>query len=138
MPDNRPPIDPIIQLERVRKAKQAQAGAAGPDTALPDTEDEVALEFSRRHGEVLRYVNPWHRWLQWDAGRWRRVDDLRVFHSVRLIAREYAKFHDDKKLGKDAATAAIERAARNDRRHDTRVDVWDADLEIFNTPGRKR
>lgn len=110
---------------------------SNPDAALADTEDEVALEFSRRHGAVLRYVNPWRRWLQWDARRWRRVDDLIVFHLARSVAREYAKIYDNKKLGKDAATAAVERAARNDRRHDTPADAWDADLEIFNTLDRK-
>jgi hypothetical protein len=56
---------------------------------------------------------------------------------VRKIAREYAKHHEDKKLGKDAATAAIERAARNDPRHDTPAEVWDADLGFFNTHARE-
>jgi hypothetical protein len=99
---------------------------------LSGTEDAVAFEFSSRHATSLRYVNLWHRWLRWDGARWLRVDDLSVFHKVRLVAREFAKMWDDKRLGKDAATAAIERTARNDPRHDTPADAWDADLETFN------
>jgi len=68
---------------------------------------------------------------------WQRIEDLRVFHSVRLIAREFAKLHNDKKLGKDAATAAIERIARNDRRHDTPSDAWDTDPAFFSTPTKE-
>jgi putative DNA primase/helicase len=110
---------------------------AAVETALPGTEDEIALEFSRRHDGRLRYVNPWKKWLQWGGACWQIVGDLSVFHAVRLVAREYAKLNDDKKLGKDAATAAIERSARNDRRHDTPFDAWNAEARAFNTPNRK-
>jgi hypothetical protein len=137
MPDGQPPDDdPIIRLEQVRKQKQAPKGN-DPDAALEGTEDEVALEFSGRHDGMLRYVNPWRKWLQWTGARWQIIDDLSVFHAVRLVAREFAKLHDDKKLGKDSATAAIERSARNDRRHDTPTDAWNAMARIFNTPNRK-
>jgi putative DNA primase/helicase len=137
MPDGQPPDDPIIRLEQVRKQKQAPKGN-DPDAALEGTEDEVALEFSRRHAKQLRYVNLWHKWLQWNSARWELVETLWVFHQVRLVAREYAKLHDDTKLGKDAATAAIERTARNDRRHDTPSDAWDIDPRLFNTPDRRK
>jgi hypothetical protein len=102
--------------------------------ALAGTEDEIALEFSRRHAETLRHVNLWHRWLQWINGHWRTVETLWVFHEVRLVTREFAKIYDDKNLGKDAVIAAIERCARNDPRHDRPSNVWDLDLMFFNTP----
>jgi hypothetical protein len=60
-----------------------------------------------------------------------------VFHLVRGIARAYSKIYQDKKLARDAATAAIERAARNDRRHDRLPDIWDSDIETYGTPPRK-
>jgi outer membrane murein-binding lipoprotein Lpp len=67
---------------------------------------------------------------------WRRIEDLSVFHQVRLLARQYAKLNNDKKLARDAATASIERAARNDPRHDTSVEAWDLGLRAFHTPNR--
>jgi putative DNA primase/helicase len=140
MPDGQlPDDDPIIQLEQIRNQRQTAAPPPiDPDGALPGTEDEVALEFSNRHAHELRYVNLWHRWLRWDGVLWRRVDDLSVFHLVRQVAREYAKCHNDKKLGRDAATAAIERAARNDPRHDRMPDIWDSDEERLITPNRNQ
>jgi putative DNA primase/helicase len=108
---------------------------ATPDATVSGTEDAVALEFSTRHAENLRWVNLWRKWLRWEGDRWRLIETLWVFHQVRLIAREYAKIFEDKKLAKDAATAAIERAARNDPRHDTSADAWNLDTKIFNGAG---
>ena len=134
MPDGQLPDDPIVRLSQVREKKRQPTGSdADPSAALEGTEDEVALEFSRRHPE-LRYVNLWHRWLRWEGALWRRIEDLCIFHEVRLVAREYAKLHGDKKLSKDAATAAIERIARNDRRHDTLPEVWNIDPQHFSMP----
>jgi putative DNA primase/helicase len=138
MPDNQDE-DVLVRLEQVRKSKQTHANQPQGDPAAPlsGTEDEVAVEFSNRHAAELRYVNLWHHWLRWEDAMWRRVTDLSVFHAVRKIAREYANIHNDKKLGKDAATAAIERVARNDPRHDTPADTWDVDDDLFNNPNRK-
>jgi len=34
------------------------------------TDDALALEFTRRHRDDLRYVHEWGRWLRWDSTRW--------------------------------------------------------------------
>jgi hypothetical protein len=128
-------MDNIARLaERQKRQRAPKTNPVAPDAALPGTEDEIAMEFANRHAGELRYVDAWHRWLQWVGSHWQRIEDLRVFHWVRLVAREFAKLNNDKKLGKDAATAAIERIARNDRRHDTPSDAWDPDPELFSTP----
>ena len=46
--------------------------AALADDALPVdlTEDALALEFTRRHRDELRYVHEWGKWLRWDGARW--------------------------------------------------------------------
>jgi len=124
--------DNIVRLEQAREKRKREH--SDPDVALCGTEDEVALEFSNRHAHELRYVNLWHRWLRWDGAVWRRVEDLRVFHLVRRVAREFAQRDKDQKLGKSAATAAIESMARNDPRHDRLPDIWDADIEIVGGP----
>jgi putative DNA primase/helicase len=127
------PNNGVDKLDQVRATPPLPDN---PDIALAGTEDEVALDFARRHDGDLRYVNPWHQWLRWAGDCWQRIDDLSVFHAVRRVAREFAKLHQDKKLGKDAATAAIERIARNDPRHDTPADAWDLNSKIFNTHNR--
>jgi D5-like protein len=140
MPGDSPPSSGnIVELAAARSAPAPPAPTQpdSPDTALSGTEDEVALEFSRRHDGQLRWVNPWKTWLRWTGARWQLIETLSVFHAVRRVAREFAKIHQDKKLGKDAATAAIERIARNDPRHDTSAGGWDVDTETFSTPNRK-
>ena len=129
------PDDPIVQLAEIRRrGKNAPPPSPDPDEALSGTEDEVALEFSRQNAETFRYVKLWNSWLRWDGGVWRRVNDLSVFHIIRKLARAAAKKYQDKKLGRDAATAAIERAARNDPRHDRLPEIWDADRRQLGTP----
>lgn len=129
-------VSNIELLAEKRTGKKANP-STDPDVALAQTEDEVALEFSRQHADSFRYVKLWSQWLQWDGAIWRRVEDLSVFHRVRTIARAYSKKYSEKKLARDAATAAIERAARNDRRHDRLPDIWNCDTETYGTPPRK-
>ena len=126
--------DPIVQLAEIRGRGKAQPPSADPDEALSGTEDEVALEFSRQNAETLRYVKLWNSWIRWDRTVWQRVNDLSVFHIIRRLARQYAKLYQDKKLGRDAATAAIERTARNDPRHDRLPEIFDGNLEQLGTP----
>ena len=138
MPGNNPPSSGnIVELAAARSAPHPQPEPNDPDTAEPGSEDAAALEFSRRHAGELRWVNPWRKWLRWDIACWQLVETLWVYHQVRLVAREYSKMFREKKLARDATTAAIERAARNDPRHDTAPGSWNANMEIFNTPNRK-
>ena len=36
-------------------------------TVPPDNEDAIALSFSKKYKDVLRYVAPWHKWMKWDG-----------------------------------------------------------------------
>jgi putative DNA primase/helicase len=129
------PDDPIFQLAEIRsRGKAHPAPSADPDEALSGTEDEVALEFSNQNAETFRYVKLWNSWLRWDGAVWQKINDLSVFHLVRKLARAASKKYQDKKLGRDAATAAIERATRNDPRHDRLPEIWDADFRQLGTP----
>ena len=54
------------------------------------TEDALAIEFTRQHGEHLRYVAAWNRWLIWDGCRWNVDMTIHVFELARGICREAA------------------------------------------------
>ena len=100
------------------------------------SEDGLALEFSTRHAETLRYVAMWGSWLEWDGRRWARERTLKVFDEARLICRHAVEHGGDpKRLLSGKTVAAIESLARSDRRHATTADVWDADPWSLNTPG---
>jgi putative DNA primase/helicase len=103
------------------------------------SDDALALEFTARHAEVLRYVAKWGAWLYWDGTRWKNEDTLKAFDMARAVARHFAnacnKPDHRPKIASASKVAAIEKLARADRRHAATVDQWDADLWLLNTPG---
>ncbi|MFQ5509614.1 MAG: phage/plasmid primase, P4 family [Leptospirillia bacterium] len=127
-----------------------QAPAAGPqETQQQDDqedtrtrwvgEDAIALTFSARHGRDWRYVAQWGRWMFWSGKRWRKDETLHANNLIRRICREAANAMQSPKVGPRLATngtaSGVERLARNDRRHATTTDQWDADTWLLNTPG---
>jgi hypothetical protein len=43
-------------------------------------EDALALAFAGRHGDELRYVSFWGKWLKWTAGKW-QVEKTAGWHT---------------------------------------------------------
>ena len=67
--------------------------------AVPVTEDDLspeysddalALEFSSRHVDELRYCHQWGTWLHWDGTRWKFEKTLKTFDMARSLARQFA------------------------------------------------
>jgi putative DNA primase/helicase len=104
------------------------------------SEEALALRFSRKYEDELRYVAGWGRWMCWDGTRWHEDDTLVVFDRCRAICRRAsaecgdAKERAAMKIAAAQTVAAIERLARADRRHAATVDQWDADPWLLNTP----
>ena len=103
----------------------------------PFSEDALALEFTRQHGDDLRYVAAWGRWLIWYGDRWRFDDTVHVFDKARAVCREASikKNKPQNALASAKTVAAVERLAKADRKHAATVDQWDADPWLLNTPG---
>ncbi|MEZ5762826.1 MAG: hypothetical protein R3D69_00280 [Xanthobacteraceae bacterium] len=106
----------------------------------PDlTEDALALEFTRRHGQGWRYVASWGQWLVWTGTQWQRESTLKIYDLARAVCREAAANCDNLKLRAKLASAstiaAVERLARADRHHAATTDLWDRDAWALNTPG---
>jgi putative DNA primase/helicase len=113
-----------------------------PPTSDPDippfgSEDHLALEFSARHADALRFVAVWGRWLQWGGMVWNFEDTLAAFDLARRIARQFAAMESDRALAKATVVAAIERLAKSDRRHAAEVDSWDPEESLFNAPNKQ-
>ena len=101
------------------------------------TEDALALEFTRQHGEDLRFVAAWGKWLQWDGRRWDFDLTIHAFDRARKICREAAARANkgQKTLAKANTVAGVEKLAKADRVHAAEVEQWDHDPWIFNTGG---
>jgi putative DNA primase/helicase len=114
---------------------KALVAAAIADNPL--TEDALALRFSERHANDLRYIATKSCWLKWDDARWYEENTYLAFDLARRSCREAAQeFGNGKPLTHvySAKTiAAVERMAKADRRQATTIEQWDVDDFKFNT-----
>src|SRR5271157_1326949 len=64
----------------------------------------------RHHGQDIRYVGPWKKWLAWDGIRWaidRAAVERRAKDTVRQIYQEAASLHDKTERAEAAKWATI-------------------------------
>jgi putative DNA primase/helicase len=130
---------------RHRKPKERCSEPSASPFAAPFSpefaDDALALQFSTRYGNDLRYTAAWKRWSTWDGTRWAKDESLYVFDLARSGCRSAASWaaalqqeYIARHIASAATVAAVERLARTDRRHAATVDQWDADPWLLNTP----
>lgn len=138
-----PQTDPLAALTAAVAAEQKKQAKPRTKTKKPNghagdaikpSEDDLALTFTASHGDQLRFVAEWGRWLLWDGAHWRFEETYLAFDLARSVARDFAIAKEDRSLAKATVVAAIERLARADRRHASETDQWDRDLWMFNRP----
>jgi putative DNA primase/helicase len=124
----------------VRKVRQACDPRAVESDAHPPafTDEALALRFTERHANRLRYVVGWGRWMIAEADCWRPDETMLAFDLARAICREASAECNDARIAPAIASAktvaAVERLAKADRRHAATVGQWDADPWLLNTP----
>lgn len=124
-------------------ARSADEADGADDRPAAYSDDALALRFTARHADDLRFVSTWGRWLIWNGQRWAIDETQRALDLARDIGREAsAEIIAEKgpaRLAASVASAktvtAIERLARADRRHASVTEDWDADPWVLNTPG---
>jgi putative DNA primase/helicase len=106
------------------------------------SEDRLALRFTERHANDVRYVATWGKWMCFDQGRWVEDAILSVFDRCRVICREASetcialnKEPLAKALMSAVTIAGVQRIATSDPRTATSVGQWDQDIWLLNTPG---
>lgn len=112
-----------------------------PDVAaIPPqySHEALALRFTAKHADNLRYTATWGKWFIWDGNRWHKDDTWRVFELARMICREASSEYGEERFAVKVASAdtiaAVERLARADRCHAATVNQWDSDPWQLNTP----
>jgi putative DNA primase/helicase len=105
-------------------------------SADPFTEDALALRFSERHADDLRYIATKGQWLKWDGDRWLPEATLLAFDlarkSCRIDAQEYGNGKPAAGISSAKTVAAVERLAKADRRQAATLEQWDADDWLMN------
>lgn len=129
-PDYDPAEHPSAQIIQHPSAKQG---------GLPEFSDEaLALKFTAEHGDNLRYVKIWDKWLFWNGKRWDFDATALVISLIRTMCRREASRivspANAKAVGSAKTVRAVEYLIRADRRHAATTDQWDADPWIIGTP----
>ncbi len=143
---SQPTAENVKWAEELFTRATADLGIADPEAARSMaaaasglSEDALAVAFTTRHGEGLRYVAEWGKWLSWDGTRWRFDRTLRVFDLARAVCREAAATLDNPRSRARIASAqtrgAVVQLAMADRVHARASEEWDADPWLLNTPG---
>lgn len=128
--------------DKIRAAINGAAPPPGPgdgETRSPEfSDDALAREFTGRYGEDLRYVSLWGDWLLWDGGKWAPEKTLATFDLARAVcveaAQRCAKKREATGIASASTVSAVERLARSDRKHAAKIDQWDCDDWLINTP----
>jgi putative DNA primase/helicase len=100
------------------------------------TEDALALRFSERHADDLRYIATKGTWLKWDGARWYPEATHMAFdlarQSCRADAQAYGNGRPPNSVYSAKTIAAVERMAKADRRQASTIEEFDANDSIFN------
>jgi phage/plasmid-associated DNA primase len=133
--------DPSVSTSALAELGGALAQICSGETLSPRfSEDALALRFSQKYSDDLRYVHRWGIWLRWEGARWIEDSTLHTFDLARRVCREASAECGDSekanaaKLASKATSAAVERLAASDRRHAADVEGWDSDPWLLNTP----
>ena len=105
------------------------------------SDDALAQAFATFYGDDLRYTAAWGRWSIWNGHAWKTDDTRRVLDMAREVCREESESCKDEKLPEHWPPRGRLRpsnlAQADHMRHAAKVDQWDADLWILNTPGSR-
>lgn len=107
-------------------------------TAAPQfSDDYLALKFTEKHKDTLRYTAIFGRWSQWMGKVWQTDDTLKTYTLARAVCREHAaecnQAKERKAIASAKTVASVVNLARSDERHAATKDQWDANPWLLNT-----
>lgn len=136
----------VINNAEEVEADEEGGGGGGPggggergdtNTAVFASDDFLALRLSERLGDTWRST-PDGRWFVWDERRWLEETLHRVMNVSRVVNRGVSEAIENAKLARavtsKGAIYASARLCADDPRHMTKLEDFDADPWILNTP----
>lgn len=100
--------------------------------ALEVSEDAIALAFTRKYGDTMRYDHHIGRWYQWNFSHWQRLDIPAALHYAREIGRQLGS--GKKAICKASVAKGAEVFAQAAPEHRCTSEKWDSDPWLLGTP----
>lgn len=124
-----------------KRAREAVAKEAKPTADADDvllTEHGVALAFTERHRDRLRFCHDTGAWFLWTGTHWRQDRKHVAFSFARELVAEAnreERFQTKAVTGKAAFAGGVERFARADPVLAVTAEEWNPDPWLLGTPG---
>lgn len=130
--------------QRVRRAWQSAAEKYPRDVVIGsviapiNSEIALALQFADQHGGYVRHVAKWGQWVLYDGKKWNEDETRTVFGLSQDLCRKAAnatnKAGERKALASAKTRAAVLSLASDDPKLAAKIDQWDLDPWLLNTP----
>ncbi|WP_424138714.1 phage/plasmid primase, P4 family [Roseomonas chloroacetimidivorans] len=120
----------------LRRCWERAGEAVEQDVLL--TEHGVALAFTKRFKDRLRYCHDTGAWFEWTGTHWRKDRKHAAFSFARRLvadANRKAEFKTQAVTGKAAFAGGVEKFAQRDSAHAVTNEAWDRDPYLLATPG---
>ena len=96
------------------------------------SEHGVALAFTDKYRDSLRYCPDLRRWYEWDKARWKPDGLRRAFHYARTLAGESST---TRAVQKASFAHGVESFCQADPAHAVAASYWDSNPMLLGTPG---
>ena len=133
--EEQPPKTPRRSAPKPRaKTKPVTEGLRFPleTSDDPTSEHVIALEFTEKFRDTMRYCPALGSWFEWDKVRWRPDNLQRAFHYTRTLAGEAEKVKGTRRA---SFARGVESFCRADPAHAVEASYFDADPWKLGTPG---
>ena len=127
------PSKPKKPRAHARDNRQPQSPS--PRVTTDYSEAALADKFVEEHGDYLRHVAVWSKWLHYDGQRWKTERTHLVRDLATKLCKDAADECDAREIASSKTIAGVQTLAAADRQIAATVDQWDADLWLLNTPG---
>ena len=107
----RQPASTAVRSDRGPARMYEHFGAGGDGEPIEFSDEALALEFTERHAEHLRFVPGWGKWLEWDGTRWAPDEINRVFMHGRTLCRAASERANEEIEDEKAAAKIASRVA---------------------------
>lgn len=118
----------IVKPDASQRLKAPKPGAAEADLS----EDAIAQEFTRRHGQAMKFCHSSGKWFEWTGARWERNERKLAFQYIREISRELSG--GKARFSKASVANGAEAFARAEPTNAVDASYWDCDTFLLGTP----
>lgn len=129
-------FDALLRVDSARHGPMTLTDSGIAPPAL--SEDALTAAFVAGHAAHWRRVAVWGAWMRWTGARWERDDTHAVLEAIRQVARNAippdARPSEARRIASERTIRAVERIAAADPALAARVEDWDRNPFLFNTP----